>query len=248
MSLIKAEGICKKCFGDFSLKDISFEIEEKGIYGFLGSRGAGNSSLAKILAGAWDIDAGHLFYNDKEMYLRDKQNVLIKSRIGYVSDKPLFDEKSTAFEILDFIGKAKSIDPDKRYRQIKEALAITGLMHKSEILVSDLQLNERKRLAIAASLLGNPEVIIWDEPLRYLDAKQAEEIKKLLAMLKNKKVVLIFSSSPAEIEELCDTVGILSCGELVLWKSKEELIATLEENRLGGLSDVLEAFNCKGAE
>ena len=248
MSLVKAEGICKMCTEDFSLKDISFEIEEKGIYGFLGSRGAGNSSLAKILAGAWDIDSGSLSFKDKEMYLSDKQDALIKSRIGYVSEKPLFDEKSTAFEFLDFLGKAKRIDPDKRYRQIKEALEITGLTQKSEMLIFDLALNEKKRLAIAASLLGNPDVIIWDEPFRYLDSKQADEIKNLMGMLKNKKVVLVFSANSADIEAICDNVGILSRGELVLWKSKDELIATLEENRLGGLSDVLEAFNYKGAE
>ena len=248
MSLIRAEGICKMCNEDFSLKDIDFEIEEKGIYGFLGSRGAGNSSLARILSGAWDIDAGHLFYGDREMYLSDKQDASIKNKIGYVPEKPLFDKKSTAFEILDFVGKAKKVDPDKRYRQIKEALELTGLTQKSEMLISDFALNEKKRLAIAASLLGNPDVIIWDEPLRYLDAKQAADIKKLLGMLKNKKVVLIFSANSQDVEDICDNIGVLSNGELVLWKSKEELVSILKENRLGGLSDVLDAFNSKEAE
>lgn len=247
MSLIRAEGICKICNEDFSLKDIDFEIEEKGIYGFLGSRGAGNSALSRVLSGAWDIDSGHLFYKDKEMYLSDKQAALIKSKIGYVPEKPSFDEKSTAFEMLDFVGKAKGIDPDKRYRQIKEALELTDLTSKSEMLISDLAINEKKRLAIAASLLGNPDVIIWDEPLRFLDAKQSAEIKKLLGMLKSKKVVLVFSANAQDIEEVCDNIGILSRGELVLWKSKEELISTLEENRLGDLSDALDAFNYKEA-
>ena len=67
-------------------------------------------------------------------------------------------------------------------------------------------------------------------------------------MLKNKKAVLIFSANSQDVEDICDNIGVLSNGELVLWKSKEELVSILKENRLGGLSDVLDAFNSKEAE
>ena len=246
MSLLKAENICKICAEDFSLKDISFEISEKGIYGFLGKRGAGNTSLAKVLAGVSDIDGGALFYKDVEMNRSSKQGALMKRKIGYVPEKPIFDSGVTSFEVLDLIGKSKKIDPDKRFRQIKEALELTGLSRKGDVLTDHLELHEKKRLAIAASLLGNPDVIIWDEPLRFLDLIQAGEIKKLASMLRNKKVLLIFSANPVDIEEMCDNIAIMSRGEIALWKSKEELLSVLKENELGALSDALEAFSCKG--
>ena len=246
MSLLKAEKICKICAEDFSLKDISFEIGEKGIYGFLGKRGAGNSSLARVLAGVSDLDEGSLLYKEIELRRDSKQGVLMKRKIGYVPEKPLFDGGVTAFEALDLIGKAKKIGPDKRFRQIKEALELTGLSRKGDVLTEHLELHEKKRLAIAASLLGNPDVIIWDEPLRFLDSIQAGEIKKLASMLRNKKVLLVFSANPVDIEEMCDNIAIICDGEIVLWKSKEELVSTLKENQLGALSDALEAFSCKG--
>lgn len=248
MSLIKAENICKAYSEDFSLKDISFDICDKGIYGFLGKRGAGNTSLAKVLAGVSDIDSGRLLYKDVELHRDTKQGTLIKKKIGYVPEKPIFDSGVTAFEILDLIGKSKKIEPDKRYRQIKEALELTGLSLKSEVLTEHLELHEKKRLSMAASLLGNPEVIIWDEPLRFLDSRQAEEIKKIASMLKSRKVVLVFSADPCAIEELCDSIAIMSQGEIALWKSKEELLSVLEENELGVLSDALEAFSCEVEE
>ena len=246
MSLLKAENICKICTDEFSLKDISFEICEKGIYGFLGKEGAGNSSLAKVLAGVSDIDWGALFYKDIEFNRDSKQGALMKKKIGYVPEKSVFDSGVTAFEFLDLVGKSKKIEPDKRYRQIKEALELTGLSRKAEVLTEHLELNEKKRLSIAASLLGNPDVIIWDEPLRFLDPRQAEEIKKIAFMLKGKKVVLIFSANPCDIEEMCDSIAILSCGEIAVWKSKEEMLSVLKENGLGTLSDALEAFSCEG--
>ncbi len=243
MSFIKADNICRNFGEGFSLKNISFEIDAKGIYGFLGKKGAGCSSLAKVLAGAADIDDGALLYNNGRMYVSARQDALMKGRIGYVAEKPVFDGDATVFEALDLVGKAKKVDPDKRFRQIKEALEITGLTIKSDVLTEELSLSERKRLAIAASLLGGPEVLIFDEPLRFLDARESAEIKSLIAMLKSKKVVLIFSSRPDDIGELCGQIGIMSRGELVLWQSAEELLSTLKENGLGGLSAALEAFS-----
>ena len=243
MSFIEADNICRSFGEEFSLKNISFRIDAKGIYGFLGKKGAGCSSLAKILAGASDIDGGALLYNDSQMYANSRQDALLKGRIGYVAEKPVFDGDATVFEVLDLVGKAKRVDPDKRFRQIKEALEITGLTLKGEVLTDELSLSERKRLAIAASLIGGPEVLIFDEPLRFLDAREATEIKKLIAMLKSKRVVLIFSSRPDEIEETCGQIGIMSRGELVIWQSADELLSTLKENGLGGLFAALDAFS-----
>ena len=248
MSLICANKIYKTDDEGCSLKDISFVVEEKDIYGFLGKRGSGKSLLAKILAGTLDIDSGELTYKGIEMYSSQKQDALLKRKIGYVPEKPVFDGDVTVFEALDLIGTARAVEPDKRIRQIKEALELTGLTLKGDTLTAELELHEKKRLSVAAALLGNPEFIILDEPFRYLDARQTAEIKKIIAMLKGRKAVIVFSSRPDDIESTCSYTAIMSGGELVLWQRTEELLYSLKENQLGGLGDALEAFSEKEAE
>lgn len=243
MSLLEARQICKEFSDEFSLKDISFEIEEKGVYGFLGKSGSGKSALALVLAGALAPDTGSVVYKGNELYASQKQTALIKKKIGFVPQKCIFDSDMTAFEVLDFTGSAKGVDPDKRYRQIKEALELTGLSEKKDFLVRALSLSEKKRLAIANSLLANPDIIIMDEPLRYLDPAQSDEMKSLILMLEKKKVILIFSAYADDIQTLCSYTAILVRGRIALWDSVESVLSKLRENGADGLGAALNAFS-----
>lgn len=242
MSLVEVKQVCKEFSDEFALRDISFEIDEKGVYGFLGKSGSGKSLLALVLVGACEPDTGSVVYKEMELYRSQKQTAELKRKIGFVPQKCIFDEDMTAFEVLDFTGKAKGVEPDKRYRQIKEALEITGLYNKKDFLVRTLTLSEKKRLAIANSLLANPDIIVMDEPLRYMDATQAGEIKSLISMLQKKKIILIFSSSADDIQTLCEYTAILVGGRIVLWDSVEAILQKLRENGMDGLSTALNAF------
>ena len=243
MSLVEVKQVYKEFPDGFSLRDISFEIEEKGVYGILGKSGAGKSALALIFAGALAPDTGKIVYKENDLYSSKKQTASMKRKIGFVPQKCIFDSDMTAFEVLDFTGSAKGVEADKRYRQIKEALDITGLSDKKDFLVKSLSLSEKKRLAIANSLLANPDIIIMDEPLRYLDPAQADEIKGLITMLEKKKVILIFSAFANDIEELCTKTAILVGGKVVLWDSVESILIKLRENGVDGLSAALNAFD-----
>lgn len=246
MKLLEAKEIYRVCATQLSLRDISFEIEEKGVYGFLSKDSAELEALADVLAGAAETDGGSLRYKERELYASDRLCAEIKRKIGYAPHKCFFDGDLTSFELLDLTGRAKGIEPDKRFRQIKEALEITGLSRNRDTLIEELDLGEKKRLSIANALLGNPEVVILCEPLRYLDAKQSSEIKRLVSMLSGKRLVLVFSVRPSDVEELCGTVAIMSEGKMVLWESTEALLNKLRENQLGGLSDALDALSEKG--
>ncbi len=248
MSLLLVKGLNKINAEGAGLKDISFCIEEKGVYGFLGKTDSGKGLLCSVLAGACEKDSGSIIYKENELYAKEKQTAGIKRKIGYVPQKSFFDSDMTVFEVLDLLGKAKRVYPDKRFRQIKEALELTGLSGKRECLVEDLSLSERKRLSIAAALLGNPDVIIMDEPLQYLDSKQAEEIRGLIAMLGKKRVVLLFSARADDIGKMSDKVGFLHCGELILWEDTRQLMKKLDENSLGTLDDALCALTDNALE
>jgi len=241
--LIFAKNVCKALSEGFTVRNISFYIEEKGIYGFLGKSGSGKTALCEILAGACEIDGGELSVKDRPLYGRAALTADIKRKIGYVPAACCYDKDMTVMEVMDMIGLARRVDPDKRYRQIKEALSLTGMSQKTDTLVEDLSLSKRKRLSIAASLIGNPDIIIMDEPLQYLDSKQASEIRSLLRMLQSKKVVLLFSARAANIEDNCSHVAILHNGEIKLWETMESVRAKLEEGGFGGLAGVLDAFS-----
>ena len=242
MSLLELNGVGCQCQSGFELKNISFEINEKGVYGFLGKSGSGKTVLAQVLAGARQTDSGSVKYKDVELYETQKQTAQLKRKIGYVPQKCFFDMDDTAFEALEAFGKLKRIDPDKRFRQIKEAFELTGLAGKYDVLVSDLSLSERKRLCIAASLMGNPDVIIMDEPLQYMDKNQASAIRSVIELLRARKVLVVLSTRAADLQEMSDNIAFLNEGEIVLWENTEKLVATLSSKGLGNIANAYEAL------
>lgn len=243
MILVKAEGLKRVCPDGIEIKDISFEISEKGIYGFLTKNASEKSELARLLAGISEPDGGELIYKERAMLVSDKQTAQIKKKIGYVPQKCFFDQDMTVFEALDFVGKAKSIDPDKRFRQIKEALELTGISNRKNTLVSALSISETRKLSLAASLLGNPDVVIMDDPLRSLDKVQSQNVSRVIELLGTKKVVLLLSTRPSEIEELCAHVAIIANGELAVWGEVEEILKKMNASGFSGLADALDAFS-----
>ena len=252
MSLLELKNVSKKFSDDFSIDDVSFDIDEKGVYGFFAKGKSGKTMLATILCGACQIDEGTILYKHQPLHASAKQTAKIKKKIGYVPDACIFPADMTMSELLDFTGKAKGVNPDKRVRQIKEALNLTGLSAKADVVIGNLTISEKKRMAYANALMGNPDVIIVDEPLAVIDSTQRDEIKKLIGMLGKMKVVLLFSKSSGELEELCSYAGVLADGELIAFEPIDTLLsrlnkttnAALRVRTLGvELSEIVDAIN-----
>lgn len=229
MSLLIINGLTKKVDDGNGIDHISFHIEEKGIYGFFGKSGAGKTHLASLLGGLERADEGEIIFRDVNIYASDKSLTMAKRKIGFIPDKCHFPSDLTVLELLDFTGKVKKIDPDKRVRQIKEALELTGLSDRVNRLIEALTPSEKKRLAYANALLGNPDMIIIDEPLAIIDAAQKDEIKKLISMLGKMKLVIIFSKRSGEYEDICSHAGIMQGGELLAFEPIAELVARLNK-------------------
>lgn len=231
MSILKVEGLSKEFGGQIVLNKINFSIEEKGVYAILGKKGHGKSVLAALLAGCYEADEGIVAYNDTVLDPNDKKSKRLKKKIGYVPEICFFPADMTVFELLDFTGKMRGVSPDKRSRQIKEALELLLLTEKREALVKGLTVTEKKRLSFANALVGNPSVLILDEPIANASAEDAELIKDLISMLGEKKVIIILTDRTSDADALASQIGIMSDGELVLWESLEQIKLKLDGDR-----------------
>ena len=229
MSLLEVKGLSKIGDDGVSIDGVSFEITEKGVYGFFGKNGAENTLLASLICGIADADGGDILYKESSLLAGEKQAAKIRRKIGFVPAVCYFPEDMTVFEVLDFTGMARKVSPDKRARQIKEALTLTGLEDKTQILVENLTLAEKKRLGYANALMGNPDAIVIDEPMSDVDAAHKEAIKKLIAMVGRMKVVLLFAKNSSEAEQLCDHVGILASGKLLAFEPLDALLERLNK-------------------
>ena len=211
-----------------TLSGLSMSVENKGIYGVLSADGAALTALAEVACGCADADGGEICI-DGELMKRGALALKKKSRL--VSSELYTDGAETVREYLDFIGGALGVEPDKRYRQIKEAFELMAIEELQNRPVSELSCAQSCRLSIAAALIGNPDVLVLNDVFRGVDGKAFEEICAVLEMLGRLKTVLLLSSKPAEVKKLCESVTILSEGKAVLSGKVEEIEAKINATR-----------------
>ena len=229
MSLLKVENLKATLDGNLLLKDVAFEIEEKGIYAILGKSEAERTALAKSLAGILKTDGGRILYKDNELSNSKKGNA-IKAKIGYIPKKCFLYPDMTVYETLDFTGKMRKVSPNKRVRQIKEALELVILSNKSEALVKSLSYAEKKRLLLANALIGNPSVLILDEPTENLPPDDVALVKEVIGMLGERKTVLIFTEKLSLANDMAKHIGIMANGKMELWSSLENIKQKLDND------------------
>ena len=189
----------KNGYDGADLKDISFSFEKKGVHCILAPRGAGKTQLMDILSGSSSADSGEVAVFERSPY----GNVDAKAKIGYLrQDNALYDNM-TAFELMSFVGEARKVEQGKLYRQIKEALELVGLDELKNKLVSNLTEYDRKKLSLAAALLGNPDILLLDEPITArMSSERKEELLSIIAMLGRIKTVIVTTDSLAIAREL----------------------------------------------
>lgn len=194
-----------------NMTSLSFEIVGKGIHGIFCDEEAEMKVLTDILSGARHCFAGAVLLGKEQAEAPVSE---CRSKIGCVlSDMPLYNDM-TVEETLDFIGRAKRIEPDKRYRQIKEALSLVDIERIANKQIGRLSAQNKARVAIAQALLGNPDVLIFEEPTKNVDETCAKEMRELIDMLGKMKTVIILSLNGAFLCELCEDVFAILKGSM----------------------------------
>ena len=226
--MIEVKNLTKKYGNNVAVDDVSFKIRNGKIYGFLGPNGAGKSTTMNIIAGCLAATDGTVLINGCDIC---NDPIEAKKQIGYLPEIPPLYADMTPFEYLHFVAEAKGVPAGKIDRQVNDAMKQTGITHMKDRLISGLSKGYKQRVGIAQAMLGNPEIIILDEPTVGLDPQQIIDIRALIRRLGETKTVILSSHILAEIREVCDQIIIISRGKVVADCSLAEL-----ENRAGDSS------------
>ena len=221
--LIQVRNLTKKYGNFFALNDVSFDIERGKIYGFLGQNGAGKSTTMNIITGCLSATSGSVTVDGKDIFAKPLE---AKRKIGYLPEIPPLYTEMTPSEYLEFIAHAKGVDGEDAPRKLREVMEETGITHVADKLIRNLSKGYRQRVGIAQALLGDPEIVILDEPTVGLDPRQILEIRELIRLLGKTKTVILSSHILAEIQAVCDHILILSHGRLVA----DDSITAIEES------------------
>lgn len=202
------------------LYDLSFSFKKKGIHCILAPRRSGKTRIMNILCGCEAADSGEVCIFGADPY----NNRKAKKKIGYLREDNTLYSNMTVFEIMDFVGGSRGVESGKLYRQIKEALDLAGLEELKNKLVSKLTAYERKKLSVAAALLGNPDVLLLDEPItKHMGDDKREELEEIIKMLGRIKTVVITTDDCSVARALAEDVVIISDGRVLAKGSFEEL-------------------------
>lgn len=210
-----------KYYGDhLAVDDISFEISEGHVYGFLGPNGAGKSTTMNIITGCLSATAGTVTVDGHDIF--EEPNAA-KRCIGYLPEHPPLYLSESVLEYLRFVGEVKGLKKQELEDQIDLVLEKTGTTEVQNRRIGDLSKGFRQRVGIAQALLGNPKVIILDEPTVGLDPIQIIEIRDLIKSLGKTHTVIFSSHILSEVQAICDQILMIAHGRLVAFGEPEAL-------------------------
>jgi ABC-2 type transport system ATP-binding protein len=216
MTVIKTEGLCKYFRDKKALEDLNLEISKGVIFGYLGPNGAGKTTTIRVLLNLAKPTRGTAYILGED--IRRSRNYLRK--IGFLPDVPNFYNFFTAREFLSFIGDITGIEDPKR--KIEEVLELVGLRNERG-KIGTYSRGMKQRLGIAQALLSDPEILILDEPTSSLDPQGRKEVLDLIYSLKGEKTVFFSTHILTDVERICDRIGILKEGRLILEDSIENI-------------------------
>lgn len=209
-----------KHYGDIkAVDDISFSAQSGEILGFLGPNGAGKSTTMNIITGYISSTSGTVTIDGCEILEQPKQ---AKMKIGYLPEIPPLYPEMTVRKYLEFMFDLKKVRLPKK-EHIEEIMRLLGITDKSERIIKNLSKGYRQRVGFAQALLGNPPVLILDEPTVGLDPKQIIEIRKLIRSLGKKHTVIFSSHVLSEVSAICDRIIVINEGKIVADAKTDEL-------------------------
>lgn len=227
--MITVKNVCKK-YGSFvAVDNISFEINDGEIIGLLGPNGAGKSTTMNMLTGFIEPTSGEILINGFNISKKSKK---AKANIGYMPENVPLYKDLTVKEFINYMAELKYVKGKDKKKMVSDIMAKTNLTDVQNKLIKNLSRGYKQRVSMAGALVGNPKILILDEPTVGLDPKQITEIRDLIKSLAKDHTIIISSHILSEISQMCEKVIILNKGKLIAIDTPENLENKVSKNNV----------------
>lgn len=233
--MIEVKNVTKKYGSTIAVNNVSFDVKDGEVVGFLGPNGAGKSTTMNMITGFIEPTSGQIIVNGNDILKKSRK---AKKEIGYMPETvPLYYEL-TPKEFVSYMAELKLMKRNERKQEVQKVLRETGLENVQNKLIRNLSRGYKQRVSMAGALVGNPDVIILDEPTVGLDPKQITEIRNLIKELGKKHTVILSSHILSEVSQICERVIIINKGKVVAIDTPENLEKSTKEKN--GISLIVE--------
>lgn len=227
--MIEVKNVTKKYGSFLAVDNISFTVKDGEVVGFLGPNGAGKSTTMNMITGFIEPTEGTIIVNGYDVL---KKPISAKKQIGYMPEGvPLYSDL-TVKEFVTYMAELKKIPRKEKREKVEKALEQTGIKDVEKKLIRNLSRGYKQRVSLAGALIGDPEVIILDEPTVGLDPKQITEIRKLIKDLGKEHTVILSSHILYEVSQICERVIIINKGRIIAIDTPENLEKKTQEKNV----------------
>ena len=218
-SIVKVEHLSHRYSIQWAIRDINFEITKNGIYGLLGSNGAGKSTTMNIMCGVLKQTAGEVYIKGINMA---ENPVEAKRHIGFLPQKPPLYNDLTVEEFLTFTANIRRIPAEDVKKAVQVAMERCGVTHFSKRLIRNLSGGYQQRIWIAQAIIHNPAFVVLDEPTNGLDPNQIVEIRHLIKEIAEERTVILSTHILSEVQATCDYIRMIEDGQVVFAGTVDE--------------------------
>jgi ABC-2 type transport system ATP-binding protein len=219
--MIKIENLCKYYGAVHALDGLNMNVEPGTVFGFLGPNGAGKTTTLRILTGLARPTSGRAAVAGVDLA---SDGLTLTRHIGYLPEEPAFYPWMSPREYLDYLGRLHGLNAVQRTSRITELLELVNLTEAGKRHIGGFSHGMRQRLGLAAALVHHPEVLLLDEPVSALDPSGRKEVLELIERLSGQTTILMSSHILADVERVCNVVGIIARGRMIVQSPREALM------------------------
>ena len=239
-SIVKVEHLSHRYSVQWAIRDINFEITKNGIYGLLGSNGAGKSTTMNIMCGVLKQTEGDVYIKGISI---SQNPVEAKRHIGFLPQVPPLHPDLTVEEYLEFCAELRHIPEREVKKAVREVMGRCGISHFAKRVIHNLSGGYQQRVGIAQAIIHNPELVIFDEPTNGLDPNQIVDIRNLIREIAEEHSVLLSTHILSEVQAICNDIKMIDSGHLVFSGSMEDF-----DNYIAPDSFIIELNHSPGKE
>ena len=228
-SIVKVEHLSHRYSVQWAIRDIDFEINQRGILGLLGSNGAGKSTTMNIICGVLKQTEGNVYING--INLRENP-VEAKKNVGFLPQKAPLHLDFTVDEYLTYCAELHMVDKTRIKAAVDEAKERCGITHFSKRVLRNLSGGYQQRVGIAQAIVHNPKFVVLDEPTNGLDPNQIVEVRHLIKEIAEERSVLLSTHILSEVQATCREIKMIENGQMIFWGTIEQFDNYIQPNTL----------------